>query len=628
MKTGKVKDSSLRAVRFSISAKLITIISIIVIASLGSITALVSWLVREDLRIAAEDNNFEVNRRSSMETDNTLTIMRSNSQLLLQTVKALGTGSALAEQTVEYFFVQNPQVAFLLFASAETPDEHLLNRRFFLSKDIDSSPVDSFAGNHQAILIRAASGELVLLNATPLFGTSLLALFFPWNNGAGVVLFSPSNLSDSYGSGTNNSYLIGDSGDILIHTDFELMQTESSVRDKYLTRRIWESPQKNAQISYTGEDGIRYFSAFTKLNTGGAVVITSIEYDRVFEGIAATTRRNIYLTAAVLFISILFIWFFSKSISVPIKVLAQAAHAIESGDFELNLKAKGYDEIGLLTSSFQQMSNALEIFGRFTNREIARLAMRGEIKPGGLPKLATIFFSDIRDFTVKSANFTKAFGDEAPNRIIQWLNYYFTRMVECIEKTGGVVDKFDGDALMGHWGTVYTTGSTRKDAFNCIHAALMMRKVLYEMNKTRNPDDWSNPPIHIGCGINTGNVIAGQIGSESRMEYTVVGDPVNLAFRTESLNKALATDILITEYTWNFVKDLFITEEMAPVKLKGESKPTKIYAVINFAGIHKGPRNMDDVRRLLGIKTITYQRRITDLSFDKRRHGSDAESPR
>jgi len=610
----KKNDAGMVTVRFSISAKLITIITIIVLVSLGSITALVSWLVREDLRIAAEDNNFEINRRSAMETETTLENMRSNSLILMQAVNTLGAGSPMAEQMVELFFEQDPQVALLLFTADGKTDDLLVNKRFFAAQDVDPSPTESFPETHRASLIRAASGETVLVNAVPWFKTSLLALFFPWRGGAGVVLFSPSALSDNYGFGTNQSYLINDSGDIIIHPDFSLVSTATNVAKKDFIRHIWESPQKNAQILYTDEDGVRYFGAFTKLNTGGAVVITSIEYNKVFEGIAATTRRNIYLTITVLSISILFIWFFSKSISVPIKVLAEAARSIENGNFEIELQARGNDEVGFLSTSFQQMSKALAVFGKFTNREIAKMAIRGEIKPGGLPKFATIFFSDIRDFTERSENFTKKFGDEASSRIVLWLNDYFTHMVECIEKTSGTVDKFEGDALMAHWGTVYTSGSPERDAFNSIFSALMMRKTLYEMNKTRSEEDWSNPPIRIGCGISTGIVTAGQIGSDSRMDYTVIGDPVNLASRAEALNKSLATDILITEETWNLVKDLFVTEEMPPVMLKGKETPTRIFAVINFSGINKWPRTLADVRKLLGIGSISFKRRLTDIS--------------
>jgi adenylate cyclase len=310
-----------------------------------------------------------------------------------------------------------------------------------------------------------------------------------------------------------------------------------------------------------------------------------------------------YATAAVLSISIIFIWFFSKNISIRLKTLATAAHTIEGGSFDVDLQPKGHDEIGVLTDSFRRMCKALGIFGRFTNRDIAVRAMRGEIKPGGFPKRATVFFSDIRGFTKISENFTVAFGDEASNRIVRWLNDYLTRMIVCVEKTGGAVDKFIGDAIMAHWGTVYTTGRTRRDAYNCISAALMMRKALFIMNKDRKVGDPANPPIRIGCGINTGIVTAGQIGSDLRMEYTVIGDPVNLASRVESLNKPLCTDILITEDTWKLVRKRFITQEMPSVTVKGKDKPVRVFAVVNYSRSKKGPQTLANVRKILKLKT-------------------------
>ena len=624
MKTEKkqlISDSGLMTVRFSISAKLITIITIIVLLSLGSITVLVSWLVREDLRIAAEDNNFEVNRRSAMETENTLANVRSNSLILLQTVNALGAGSALAEQALGLFFEQNKQIALLLFATNGKADDLLINKQFFLSKEIDTALADTFFEKYRSSFVRAASGETVVLNMTPWFGISLLTLLFPWNNGATAVVFSPEDLTDNFGFGTNQSYLVNDAGDILIHTDSELVQTGANVKDERYFQLVEENPLRNEQSLYTDEQGVRYFAAFTKLNIGGTVVITRIESNKVFEGIAATTRRNLYLTITVLSISIMLIWFFSKSISIPIKVLAEAARTIEGGAFDVELRPKNHDEIGVLTDSFQRMSKALAIFGRFTSREIALRAMQGEIKPGGLLKNATILFTDIRGFTEKSENFTTAFGDQAPNLMVLWLNDYLSRMVECIEKTNGVVDKFIGDAVMAHWGTAYTAGNAQKDAFNCVKAALMMRFALYNMNRNRDPSDYGNPPIRIGCGINTGIVTAGQIGSDLKMEYTVIGEPVNIASRLESLNKPLATDILISEDTWNLVKDYFVTEQMPQVKVTGKEQPISIYAVINFARATKGPRTLADVRKMLGIKR-------NDGSSERRKLTIDLEGPR
>jgi adenylate cyclase len=594
-------DSGLTKIKFSIGAKLIIIITFIVLISLGSIIALASWLVRGDIRIMSEENNFETNRRTAMAAQSVLENIHSNSLMLIMTITSVGTETALAGETRDFFFERNPNAACIFFTAGEHA-EILINERFFETEKLDPSLSQSYMDNHLTAFRRAASGDITLLNAAPHFSFPLVALFFPWQYGGAGVLFSPAELNDSFGYGVNQSYLVNDSGDILIHGDFDKVRSAANVADSDFMRYIRENTELQAQTLYTGEDGVRYFGAFTKLNTAGAVVITNIEYDKVFEGIDATTRRNLYLAVTVLSISIIFIWFFSKSISIPLKTLAAAAHNIEEGSFEVTLPAKSHDEIGVLTDSFRRMSKALSVFGRFTNRDIAVRAMRGEIKPGGSPKKATIFFSDIRNFTSTSENFTKVFGDEGSDRIVQWLNEYFTKMVECVERTGGVVDKFIGDAIMAHWGTANTSGSVRRDAYNCISAALMMRRALHQMNRGRRKDDPACPPIRIGIGINTGIVTAGQIGSDLRMEYTVIGDPVNLASRLESLNKIFCTDILIGENTWRLVRKRFITEEMPSAKIKGEQKRARVFAVINFARENKGPRSLARLRRILGIQ--------------------------
>jgi len=595
-------------IRFSIGAKLVTIITFLVLLSLGAITFLVSFMVRQDLELSAEENNFQVNRRISSEAENTLSSVRSNSQVLIQIIHTAGARSELASQAAGFFFEQNKHIAALVFPIPGQEEYFLVNNNFFLSKDIDLSFIDSYYDINSEIYQRAKEGESIFLNATPHFSIPLLALYFPMfsqelqTQGAISILYSPDILYDSYSSGLNQSYLINHYGDILIHPDFELVRVGANISNRNYIKAIRQDTFRSRQDIFYDE-GIQYFIAFTKMNIGAAISLTGIEYKKLFEGIEATTRRNLYLTAAVLFLSVLFIWFFSKSISNALKILSNAALKIEGGFFDLDLKPKSRDEIGFLTSSFQRMSNALNIFGRFTNREIAVKAMRGEIKPGGLPKHATIFFSDIRGFTEKSENFTKIFGNEASDKIIFWLNSYFTPMVECVEKTNGVVDKFIGDAVMAHWGTAYSAGSPAKDAFNGVKAALMMRKALYQLNKSRSPGDPGAPPIYIGCGLNTGIVTAGQLGSDIRMEYTVIGDPVNLASRIESLNKPLGTDILISEDTWNLVRSYFITEEMPSVTVKGKEKPVRIFAVINHVSVTTGPKTLAELREMLGIET-------------------------
>jgi len=618
---GKFKErrGGLR-VRFSIGAKLIIIISIIVLISLGSITALVSWLVREDLKISAEENNFEVNRRAAAEAEQTIERARLLSLAFSRTA-ALAEHDGAIQEEAGYFFDQNPQIAALFYTTASSSawtDRVFVNERFFLSRGIQASLADAFPGYGRKMLENAGMGQTILINASPWLNnaqvsTSLAAMFFPIQGGSslpkgsslpegsGCVLFLTENLNESFGIGVNSSFLINADGDIIADADIERVRTRVNLAGQEIIRSIFDSPDRNRQM-LVDIDKVRHYLAYTRLNTAGSALITTIKYDKVFEGINATTRRNLYLTAAILFLSIMCIWFFAKSISVPIKTLAAAARKVEGGVFNVEMTAKSRDEIGMLTSSFGKMCSALTIFGKFTNRDIAVQAMRGKIKPGGLPKHATIFFSDIRGFTEKSENFVKAFGNDASDRIVFWLNEYLTRMVECVEKTNGIIDKFIGDAVMAHWGTATTAGSPQEDALNCVKAALLMRVALYNINKTRQKENMGNPPISIGCGINTGIVTAGQIGSDLRMEYTVIGDPVNLASRVEALNKPLGTDILITEDTYNMVKDHIIVEEMPPVTVKGKEKPVRLFAVVNLSAISTPPRNLAQVRRILGIK--------------------------
>ncbi|MCB1318569.1 MAG: adenylate/guanylate cyclase domain-containing protein, partial [Leptospiraceae bacterium] len=183
-----------------------------------------------------------------------------------------------------------------------------------------------------------------------------------------------------------------------------------------------------------------------------------------------------------------------------------------------------------------------------------------------------------------------------PEEVVDFLNRYFTVMVDCIQSHGGVVDKFIGDAIMAHWGTLAPSATDTADA---IRAALDMRQSLLVLNAEFEKE--GVPPLRFGCGINTGPVIAGQIGSEKRLEYTVIGDTVNLASRIEYLNKLFGTDILISSYTMQQVRGLFEAEELPPIRIKGKSEPEVVYAILGQTGDRQHPKNLRELRAMVGI---------------------------
>ena len=150
-----------------------------------------------------------------------------------------------------------------------------------------------------------------------------------------------------------------------------------------------ENGDTNRQLLVTDDAGKKYFGSYRRLSFGELSVLTTADVAGLLQPVAETTKRNIYLSIIVLFLSVMFIWCFSKSISRPVKTLARAAERIEQGEFELDLKPKTKDEIGLLTSSFVKMGKGFaererlkDSFGRFINKEIAELAMRDKLALG------------------------------------------------------------------------------------------------------------------------------------------------------------------------------------------------------------------------------------------------------
>jgi len=191
MKDKKKYRKTDKMILFSIGFKMITIVTIIVIISLGSITALVSWMFRDDIRLAAEANNYDVNLSSTRETVYIIESIHSDSLTLIRTLNSVGLQSAIAREISDFFFEQNPRVAALFFSVPGQEGELLINRDFFLSREIDASLAGSYRENNTTPLTRAALNETFILNATPHFGSPLLAIFFHWQNGGGAVLFSP-----------------------------------------------------------------------------------------------------------------------------------------------------------------------------------------------------------------------------------------------------------------------------------------------------------------------------------------------------------------------------------------------------------------------------------------------------
>jgi adenylate cyclase len=198
----------------------------------------------------------------------------------------------------------------------------------------------------------------------------------------------------------------------------------------------------------------------------------------------------------------------------------------------------------------------------------------------GATKELTVLFSDIRGFTSISESLES-------RKVVEMLNYYLHEMVELVFKYNGTLDKFIGDAVMAFWGAPIEVKNHARQAISC---ALEMIKKLDEVNSHFRLNNF--PDINIGIGLNTGPVIVGNIGSTKRLDYTVIGDNVNLASRIEGLTKKYGCPILISESAHNMLDDQFICRTIDRVQVKGKTEPATLYEPLTNPETHLEKRRL------------------------------------
>ncbi len=203
---------------------------------------------------------------------------------------------------------------------------------------------------------------------------------------------------------------------------------------------------------------------------------------------------------------------------------------------------------------------------------------------GGKNVQATVLFSDIRGFTT----ITEQLGAQGT---VALLNEYFTLMVDCIQREAGFLDKFIGDAIMAAFGIPVAHDD---DADRSVRTAIAMIRELWAWNKVRSTE--GKLPVDIGIGLNTDNVVSGTIGSKKRMDYTIIGDGVNLAARLESACKQYGAHILISEFTYKQLRGTYFSRELDLVVVKGKTQPVAIYEIMDYHTEESYPQMIDALR--------------------------------
>lgn len=368
-------------------------------------------------------------------------------------------------------------------------------------------------------------------------------------------------------------YLLDQSGHVIVHPEEEkTVESTDLSTNKFIATVLNTEIRKKQQY----QDEVLY--SFAK-STYGPMVLAEMPQASIMAPSKLAKDTSYFILGIILSLSFFFSVVFAHTLSKNLEKLKDFAHRIAQGDFEVEAskEIRSKDEIGILAEAFDDMTEGLRerdkiknIFTKFHGSVITDTLMDQEDLRKGKTCEAVVFFSDIRGFT----DFSQS---RAPEEVVSMLNSYFEVMVGIINKHGGVVDKFVGDAIMAVWGA---PNSTPEDAKNAVLACLEMRKALAEFNEKRIEEGHS--PIMMGMGLHAGPVVSGTIGSNDRLEYTVIGNTVNTASRIESSTKAFGTDLLVSEEVVRRTEDMFLVSFAGSTKVKGIDAPLKLAKVNGF----------------------------------------------
>jgi adenylate cyclase len=257
----------------------------------------------------------------------------------------------------------------------------------------------------------------------------------------------------------------------------------------------------------------------------------------------------------------------SRSIQRPIADLREATEAVVAGDFSASVPVTTGDEIGELATSFNEMVRGLaererirDAFGTYLDREVADYILSDAFDEEGIDVEVSVLFTDVRDFTAFAA------GAEA-KEVVAALNRLFEVVVPAIAREGGYVDKFEGDGLLA----VFGAPEPYPD-----HAARAARAAIEICRSVNERGDAGE--LRVGVGVNTGRVIAGAVGGAGRLNFSVIGDAVNIAARVEATTRELDHDVLLTKATADAIGSAVALDSVGEYDLRGIAEPVELYA--------------------------------------------------
>lgn len=582
--------------KISIATKLI-FMTVVAIAAVSAVIAFKSSNYFENTSKQREENvNLDYASARATEVENILNNLVDKTKSSGSILMKLATDPNMKSEDFELGFMRDK--AFLALEVLKIEGTSIASVKKRVKEDllretykVDPGLLTQIRGWQQFPLASVAKGSIEIQNATFRGGPSMFTIGIPLvKDETGKIThmvladMDLGLLQKPFSEQKERSFYVVDRRGILMaHSDERRALARQDFSVTEIVQASKESKTPSGQKAVVDpETHQRMYSAFAKTNLG-VTVFSEISEDIILEPAREVKRTAFRIAGISLAIALFLVFVFSLTLTSPIETLVQLIELVSKGNFDVNATSKVKsalsfnDEVVELAAAFDHMTEGLKerdkvknLFSKFHGSSVTDDLMQGDVGLGGQKKDVVVFFSDIRGFTAYSEK-------RSPEEVVEMLNEYFGVMVGIINRHGGVVDKFIGDAIMAIWGA--PKGSDR-DPHNAVRACLEMRRGLEGLNERRIAR--GQPPIMIGMGLHAGPAISGTIGSDERMEYTVIGNTVNTGSRIEASTKAFGTDLLISDDVLGKIGEDFKVEFAGAAEVKGRSEALKMYKVRSY----------------------------------------------
>jgi adenylate cyclase len=331
-----------------------------------------------------------------------------------------------------------------------------------------------------------------------------------------------------------------------------------------------------------------WLSGFAPITDNQGNYVATLELDVDVQSVLDAFHRlilfGLFSLLAALILAIVLAYWLASAATRSLATLNATVKEIGSGNLKSESHLETHDEFEDLGEAINDMAKGLQErerlkmnFARYVSQYVLEKILQSDTptKLEGENKKVTALVADIRQFTLLSEKL-------APEQVVSLLNQYFEKMLDVIFRNYGTLDKFMGDGILVEFGAPLEDVNQEKNALTC---ALQMQEALKALCDTWEKE--GKPRIQIGIGIHTGKAIVGNIGSEQRMEYTAIGNTINVAYRLEQATKTYNKSILASETTVGPVETLFVVENLGPVVLPERTEKITVYAIISAVSSDK-----------------------------------------